>query len=364
MLKVEKKNECTNGEEKKRKKFYGINRILMETRKNSRGITLIALVITIIVLLILAAVSIATLTGENGILTKANKAKEETETASKEEQRRLAVAEANMNDEETEFQGVKIPAGFAPTRIEGESTIDEGLVIVDGEGNSYVWIEVPTSIYKNTEYTTNVDNGASIPTASEDYGNIEKVLQNYASSYRGSGKDEFDETTAKDATGLTLSEYNELKNKMLKSIYENGGFWIGQYEMGTETLRTKEDAELTTPVCKEGAYPYNFVTCKQAQEKASSMKSGDYESSLMFGIQWDLVMKFIETKEGKTQEELKKDSTSWGNYKNKEFTVTKGKYSTNNGASFLDVSGSYKKSESVLLTTGAEVEEDGKKRKK
>ena len=43
-----------------------------------KGITLIALVITIIVLLILAGVSIATLTGENGILKQANSAKEKT----------------------------------------------------------------------------------------------------------------------------------------------------------------------------------------------------------------------------------------------------------------------------------------------
>ena len=48
-------------------------------RKENEGITLIALVITIIVLLILAGVTIATLTGDNGILTKANKAKETTE---------------------------------------------------------------------------------------------------------------------------------------------------------------------------------------------------------------------------------------------------------------------------------------------
>ncbi len=46
-----------------------------------KGITLIALVITIIVLLILAGVSIATLTGENGILTKANEAKDKTNIA-------------------------------------------------------------------------------------------------------------------------------------------------------------------------------------------------------------------------------------------------------------------------------------------
>ena len=50
-------------------------------KSENRGITLIALVITIIVLLILAGVSIAMLTGENGILTQAQKAKEETERA-------------------------------------------------------------------------------------------------------------------------------------------------------------------------------------------------------------------------------------------------------------------------------------------
>ena len=57
--------------------------------KEMKGITLIALVITIIVLLILAAVSIATLTGENGILTKAGEAEEETRGASVQEARDL-----------------------------------------------------------------------------------------------------------------------------------------------------------------------------------------------------------------------------------------------------------------------------------
>ena len=47
--------------------------------KNEKGITLIALVITIIVLLILAGVSIATLTGDNGIMNRAKGAKEKTE---------------------------------------------------------------------------------------------------------------------------------------------------------------------------------------------------------------------------------------------------------------------------------------------
>ncbi len=59
--------------------------------RQSKGITLISLVITIIVLLILAGVSIAMLTGENGILTQATKAGEETARAEAEEKVTLAI---------------------------------------------------------------------------------------------------------------------------------------------------------------------------------------------------------------------------------------------------------------------------------
>ena len=62
---------------------------ILTTKKENKGITLIALVITIIVLLILAGVSIAMLTGENGVLTKAGDAKEATRGASVEEARDL-----------------------------------------------------------------------------------------------------------------------------------------------------------------------------------------------------------------------------------------------------------------------------------
>ena len=60
-------------------------------KKDVKGITLIALVITIIVLLILAAVSIAMLTGENGLLQKATKAKEENKLAQAKEQINLMI---------------------------------------------------------------------------------------------------------------------------------------------------------------------------------------------------------------------------------------------------------------------------------
>ena len=70
----------------------------VEIQKKIKGITLIALVITIIVLLILAGVTIATLTGENGILTQAEKAKDETEIGKEKEITNLAILATKGKD--------------------------------------------------------------------------------------------------------------------------------------------------------------------------------------------------------------------------------------------------------------------------
>lgn len=70
----------------------------MNKIKNTKGITLIALVITIIVLLILAGVTISTLTGDNGILSKAQSAKIKNEKASEKEQIELAVLTSRINN--------------------------------------------------------------------------------------------------------------------------------------------------------------------------------------------------------------------------------------------------------------------------
>ena len=86
------------------------------------------------------------LTGQNTILNRASEAKEKTETASKDEQRKLAQAVALMNTEKTTYKGLTLPEGFAPTKIDGEDSFDDGLVITDGYGNEYVWVEVPRTV--------------------------------------------------------------------------------------------------------------------------------------------------------------------------------------------------------------------------
>ena len=69
-----------------------------KTKCKQTGITMVALVITIIILLILAGVTIATLSGDNGILSNATKAKLETEIAQDKEQLSLYYVDESMND--------------------------------------------------------------------------------------------------------------------------------------------------------------------------------------------------------------------------------------------------------------------------
>ncbi len=254
------------------------------------------------------------LTGQNGILNKASEAKEKTEISSKDEQRKLAQAEALMSTGDTEYNGVTIPKGFAPTKIDGENSIDVGLVITDGSGNEYVWVEVPktTEIYSTAGI--NITNFTD-----EEYAEIEKDLKAYTSEY---SKSNFSDTNPKFIT--------EYKN-MLKSVYENKGFWIGRYEAGIDGEKTRiSHTEITDKVVvKQDKIPYNYVTRDEAQSLAEKMENGECTSSLLFGIQWDLALKYIETR-GTPKSNLTQDSTTVGNYFTSELELNRGKFAQYN----------------------------------
>ena len=175
-------------------------------------------------------------------------------------------------------------------------------------------------------------------------------MQTYASDYRGSYTDEW---YSEDQHGLTQTEYYDLKKSMLKSIYENGGFYIGRYEIGSFDEPVTSINNTRQTVIQQGAYPYNWVTCSQAQKLSEGLAIGKKTSSLMFGIQCDLVLKFLETK-GILQSDLKVDSSSWGNFSNVTFDINRGKYSIDYGTSYTQIESIYSKPASgVLLTTGS-----------
>ena len=163
--------------------------------KNNKGITLVALVVTIVVLLILAGVSINLVLGDNGIVKKAQDAKTKSAEASENDLKGMNSLVSEMEGALTGNGGAggsgtdtKVPAEAtaetAPyfpdnTFTKKEGTIDAGLVIQDTKGNEYVWVVVPrtTAVYATTGLgkTTFTD---------ADYINIETDLKNYTSIYR------------------------------------------------------------------------------------------------------------------------------------------------------------------------------------
>ena len=321
--------------------------------KNNKGITLVALVVTIVVLLILAGVSINLVLGNNGIIAKAQEAKTKSAEASENDLKgmngllsEMEGALAGNGGAGGSGTGTKVPAEAtaetAPyfpdnTFTKKEGTIDTGLVIQDASGNEYVWVVVPrtTAVYKTTGLgkTTFTD---------ADYTSIEKDLKDYTSTYVTTSG--YSDTYVADDKNVgwfaDATAYNNLKNSMLKSIYENGGFYVGRYEAGIGTNRTsnidknseeKYITPSTAPVTKADAYPYTYVTRTQAQNLASNVNSGTKTSSLMFGVQWDLVLAFMSKDTAKVTDtrKLTSNSTTIGNYRNSVFQLSQtGKYAT------------------------------------
>ena len=341
--------------------------------KNKKGITLVALVITIVVLLILAGVSINLVLGNNGIIAKAKDAETKSAEASQNDLK-------GMNGLVSEMEGT-LNGNSGKTELETEpylpsddfhydtsTSVDTGLVIKDASGNEYVWVVVPrtTAVYKTTGLgkTTFTD---------ADYTSIENDLKEYTKTYRGSisYSDVYYPDDKNVGWFADATAYNNLKNSMLKSVYENGGFYVGRYEAGIDTTagtnRTsntdknstgKYTMPSTTPVSRADAYPYTWVTRTQAQNLASNVNSGTKTSSLMFGVQWDLVLAFMHNKGNIADSTLTSNSTTMGNYKVNLWTIknANAKYSTNSGSTFTACPNPFKKESysSILLTTGAD----------
>ena len=341
--------------------------------KNKKEITLVALVVTIVVLLILAAVSINLVLGDNGIVKKAQDAKTKTD----EDQENMLTGTNQLADEIDNLTGgngggsyKNVPeaeteetAPYFPdnTFTKKEGTIGTGLVIQDASGNEYVWVVVPrtTSVYKTTGL-------GKITFTDADYTSIEKDLKDYTSIYRGSTK--YSDTwyyDTKNEGWLTETEYNTLKKDMLKSVYENGGFYVGRYEAGIGTNRTSIEAQVngkypvpTTTVSKADTYPYTYVTRTQAQNLANNVNSGSRTSSLMFGVQWDLVLAFMSKDTAKitSTNVLIKNSTTIGNYQDNLWTIKNAKAQYLSSGKFVQCPNPFQKTSdsSILLTTGAD----------
>ena len=320
----------------------------MNKLKSKKGITLVALVVTIVVLLILAGVSINLVLGNNGIIAKAKDAETKSAEASQNDLKGMNGLVSEMegalagNGSTGSGNGGKLEPETVPYlpsddfHYDTSTSVDTGFIIADSNGNEYVWVVVPrtAAVYKTTGLgkTTFTD---------ADYTSIENDLKEYTKTYRGSTSFITDTWYADDKNEgwLSETEYKTLKNSMLKSVYENGGFYVGRYEAGIGTNRTSIESQVngkypvptTAPVSKADAYPYTYVTRTQAQNLASNVNSGTKTSSLMFGVQWDLVLAFMSKDTAKitSTDDLTTNSTAIGNYRDSVFQLSQtGKYAT------------------------------------
>ena len=339
--------------------------------KRNKGITLIALVITIIVLLILAGVTIATLTGENGILTRASEASEETKKANVEEQVKLAVAASigedgkiNLDDLNTELgkiEGEK--TGIPVSSLPADITIDGYEVHIDGNGSVSVGDNAGGG---NTDTGETVVDGVTIPegfyhvAGTKDTGlvisdvegdNLDNTKQGNQFVWVPVSKENFDtefvrragyrngsEQTLTSSYGEADSSGNNTNSgvtetattqteaqAMYASVKEHGGFYIGRYEAGKDSngnvvVKKGADVYNEIPWSANGEMQETNGTTGGAVELSRNFDAANHytsvTSTLIYGVQWDAVMKWMENipnpnVEGKTYIQ---DSTGMGWY--------------------------------------------------
>ena len=290
--------------------------------KNSRGITLIALVVTIVVLIILATVSILAVFGDNGIIARAQTAKDTHEKGKADETNTLddyASYIGNYLDGKGGSSGGGSDTPTNPTAgttvsKPGKWTSTEVTPIADGNGGT---VPLPNGFhYVGGDISTGLvisdKQGDTMSASGVDMGN--QFVWIPVSSEADLTRTEFN-TNGQPTTWLSTSytepytngydteasEYTTMKTQVLKY----GGFYIGRFEAGlnSTTLRTKVTTAQTV-VCKKGVAPYNYVpwgtSMSDASEAvylaknfASQHNYTSVTSTLTYGCQWDAMCRYI-----------------------------------------------------------------------
>ena len=276
----------------------------MKMKNNNKGITLVALVITIIILLILAGITIASLT-QTGLFAAAQDAKTKTEEKTEEENTILEEYEDAITEQVTGKKPLKpletnkkyeskaelkdangnkivVPAGFkivSDATTNNATTVDQGIVIEDAtgtdtNGSQFVWI--PVGDIKKADGTTT---SIALNRYSFDSNGVE-------TEYTSTNFFEEDKTntTSLKNYGNTISENI---NAFKTSVATNGGFYIGRYE-----ARQNSSGKLTTVKTDS---VWNSITQPNTATNSKNMYSTGVTSELMNSYAWDTATLFLQT---------------------------------------------------------------------
>ena len=366
--------------------------------KETKGITLIALVITIVVLLILAGVVIATLNGNDNIIKNANTAVGKYNEKVNEEQGILNSLEEKLREytnggssnpttpeepgtppttptvdsnglatkKETIIPDEKnnpnlqivIPAGFAPAILQTGTTqslpgqdgsvknkmpasqwnnitaedINKGIVVVDADGNEFVWIPITdASKFARVAWTTA-----------------------YGFDANGSWQSGTCTTPHQFADKSTANRWWEdtstTEYTKMASVTQNKGFYVARYEASANSDSSKAQS-------KRGATTWTDISQTDAITKSANYNS-TLHSHLMYGIEWDSILNWLNgnakissstSGEAKTMAlgDLQTNSCSWGNYKN-----STGNAATNSGSKQTTGKSEYWKANNIYDLAG------------
>ncbi len=355
--------------------------VLKERLKTHKGITLIALVITIIVLLILAGVTIATLTGDNGIIAKAQQAKMQNDKANEKEQIDLAVLASKINNDASidkktlrkELDGISnliesgipesdeysfplIVVGKTGTKYEinedanvsekidhpevvvptitatgnlankpnikevreGNIPIPEGYNYIKGDkiggavitdaasgeekvGNEFVW--VPVDILSDM----------AVPTTGKDANNFlnyRGILYNWEKDNTGKTQYDWsaDSTNFREPANLdskydsinmmqnwNSTLYQEEYNKMVRSVSNYGGFYVGRYEMSINDTSKNAQSKYgeTSATAEKTSANQWYGLYNKAKTYAPENANSKVVSSMIWGSQWDAMLRWM-----------------------------------------------------------------------
>ena len=344
-----------------------------ELQRNTKGITLVALVITIVILIILAVVTISFTFG-GGLIERAEQAKEFYANDTKYTEDSLSNVTAYMNEvlsgivgdsgggdvtegwdkskvtavesEDEEPVTVPVPIGYTASKVTGENKVQEGFVIYEGteevndenvaeaktSRNQFVWVPVD-DISKMANQISGTDgNGRQ---------NYQGKLYDFSTSRAtwnqryvpGSTKwrepdivTELDGSDATDdasyfksaiSTTMTGEEFKtqleQEYNEMVTSVKTYGGFYIGRYETGN----LAKDTTTEPVVVKENNSISNVNWYYQYQNSKKIAANNNVTSTMIWGSMYDRTLIWLTETGEKSYAELK-DSRSWGNYRDSE----------------------------------------------
>ena len=328
------------------------------------------MVVTIVVLLILAGVSISLILDNNGIIKKSKDARREYRQAQANEQADLdnmsdlideATAEptpkVNVNtkaEDNSTINGKKgnsnnptIPEGYIPINTETSSwgdgtsaptqdSVDHGLVIKgDSDDNEWVWIPVDETTLATMCNTSNETDYTLCGTSGET-----AVKTKLYSSTITIGKDSNTKTITRTTPGTTTDPYYREPDLVVGSgtghdatyyntiLGENGTkeelaqLFVDEYKEMIESIRKYGGFyigryELSESGVKKDQPTLTKTNWYNLYKKCTELQASDkVKTQMIWGCQWDVTMNWLISSGAKTSDEVNKNSSTWGNYSN------------------------------------------------